>query len=569
MKVVAFSFKNKLLMLLLLLSTIMFLFFLIQNYNVNYFDETNYIGVSQLILLNGLTNLNEPLRTYLYPLLIAIVSIFTKNIEIVKIIISIFQFSFYIFTVYFIAKSVYSYKKNNYVFYGIIFVGFLNPYLIQSTTLLLTDILATCCLTIAVFKTIFSDFDKIRDYYIVFMLSFASVMIRPSSLIIVPLIIVVMMLRKLILKELSYFRGIRAAIISCVIFLPQLYNNIKQFNHWTPLIHQDLYAFQSRLAATYLKYGTVVIPNQEPSLVYKTPFDVGSDTTIYELIFQQPFSFLFTFIVHIYSALDWGYIDTYINDFYPFSRIVASIFLYSFWLIAVLGIIGFFKNNKMKKDKFIGLSLLILFLGYALFIGTTVVESRFGYPLFLFLVPFFAYFIGQTKEKKESFNKNLKWNKNVIASITLFIVYLLVLFTFSFGLDLRTDRINWLKQDETSEQYQLTNKFDREVIINGQESWELVANGRGYKIIQSSSFSYLPHDQYKISVTSSEDKILVFDDALSKSLQYSYRYWEEPTHLLLSITNTETGWTDDYIPKSEEIARFFEENSYKLYYMLD
>ncbi|MUG89178.1 hypothetical protein GNP92_22930 [Paenibacillus timonensis] len=568
MKVVAFSFKNKLLMLLLLLSTIMFSFFLLKNYNVNYYDETNYIEVSQQILLNGLTNLNEPLRTYLYPLLIAIISVFTQNFEVVKIVMSIMQFLFYIFTIHFVAKSVYSYKKNNYVFYGVIAVGFLNPYLVQSTTLLLTDIMATCCLTIAVFHTIFNDFSKKRDYYIVFILSYAAIMIRPSSLIIFPLLIVVMFMRKLMLKELNYFRGIKTAVFSSVMFLPQLYNNVKQFNDWTPLIHQDLYGFQSRLAATYLKYATVVIPNQEPGLIYRTPYNVSPDTTIYDLIFQQPISFVVTYIVHIFGALDWGYVDTYINDFYPFSRIIASIFLYSFWLIAFLGIINFFKKVKSAREKFIGISLLILFLGYALFIGTTVVESRFGYPLFLFLIPFFGYFIWLINEKSEL--KIRKRNKTtVFVYIALFLVYLSAIFTLSFYLDLQTDRINWINQKNSSEQFQLTNKFDKEVKINGQENWGLVLNARGYKIIQSSSFSYLPQDQYKLSILSSKEELLVFSDELSKPLQYSYRFWEEQPQLLITIPNDDTGWKDDYVPTSEDITRFFEENSYKLYYMLN
>lgn len=61
-----------------------------------------------------------------------------------------------------------------------------------------------------------------------------------------------------------------------MLMISQLYNNVTQYDDWTPLIHEDLYEFQSQLAASYLKYGTVVIPDEEPGLVFKSPYAINS-----------------------------------------------------------------------------------------------------------------------------------------------------------------------------------------------------------------------------------------------------------------------------------------------------
>lgn len=52
----------------------------------------------------------------------------------------------------------------------------------------------------------------------------------------------------------------------------------------------------------------------------------------------------------------------------------------------------FFNYEKSKlvsnEIKFIFITLLVSFVIYWTFIGTTVVEARFGYPLYFFALPF-------------------------------------------------------------------------------------------------------------------------------------------------------------------------------------
>jgi len=427
----------------LAISFVLFFYYLLRNYDINYYDESGYIIFSKQISEMGLFNINESLRTYLLPLLISLVRIFTGvEIQYAKIIISILQYVLYIYTISLIGRYLFLYTQNTLIYYSIIVFGFLNPYLIQSTTLLLTDLLASCLITIAIFTTIFNSFDKDRYYYIVLFCSFSAVMVRPSSLILVPCIFALLILRKIMLKELSYTKGIIAGLISCVVFIPQLYNNVHNFSHWTILIHNNLYEFQSRLAATYLKYGTVVIPGEAPQLIFQTPFTFDAGTNIYDLIFNNTPAFLLTYFTHIFGVFDWGYIDTYIKDFYPVSRIVGSVFLYIFWITSVYGAVYFIRKGDLaRRDRFILSSIMIPFVLYVLFIGTTVVESRFGYPLFFLLLPFFGYGVHSLYTAVKEKMSSTIWI--IIRICLVYVLVIVLMFTLSFWLDSTTDRIYW------------------------------------------------------------------------------------------------------------------------------
>lgn len=425
-------------------SFMIFLFYLSYNFKVNYFDENGYIHVSRMILNEGLLSIAEPLRTYLFPLIISIFSIFSDgNILLIKILVSIFQFIVYCLTIRFIANH---FSNIPIIRNSILVFGLLNPYLIQATTLFLTDLLATCAIAVAIFKAIYGDYSKRSSYFIVFISAFSAVMIRPSSLIMIPVVIIIMIVRKMLLKDISLSKSIIAGTIALLVFTPQLYNNVKQYNDWTPLIHQDLYEFQSTLAATYLKYGTVVIPDEQPALVFASPYAVDANSTIYDLLFNNFFVFVAVYVVHLFGVIDWGYIDTYINDWYPVSRLLGSIFLYVFWLLSFYGVYKTIREKKIIEEKFAVYSLIVSFLVYWAFIGTTVIESRFGYPLFLLVLPFSGValhkLVNDFKSLKSANKK--KFNRKIIIYSVVSLSFILIMFYLSFALDAQTGRINWL-----------------------------------------------------------------------------------------------------------------------------
>lgn len=447
MKTIKMYYKEWKVAIIFLASLLLFLYYLNTNYKINYYDEIGYIKISKMILDQGLFNINEPLRTYLYPLIISCISIFTNgDIFMIKIAMSIFQYLFYIYTICLVGKRVYEFCDKKIVYYMILFFGLLNPYLIQSTTLFLTDLMSTCCVILALLHLTFGNFDKNKTYLLIFGYNYIATMIRPSSIVFIPMLIVLLIIRKVMIKDVHIIKSVIFGAGALVVFFPQLYNNVKQFNDWTPLLHTDLYEFQSRLAASNLKYGTVVIPNEVSQLFFVSPYSINSSTSgIFELIFTNFPAFLIAYISHLFGVLDWGYIETYITDFYPISRIIGSLFLYSFWIMGFYGVYVFIRKNKSITGKFIAISFISSFILYWAFIGTTIIESRFGYPLYILILPFSGWGIQCCLDywRSESINRSLKL-KNTIKYLFVFVIVIILSFYLSFLLDYQTGRINWL-----------------------------------------------------------------------------------------------------------------------------
>ncbi|WP_405154090.1 hypothetical protein [Paenibacillus sp. FSL K6-0108] len=433
--------------IILFFSVAMFIYYLKANYNINYYDESGYIHLSRGILDNGLFSMVNDLRTYLYPLIIAIISVFTDgDIYVIKIVVSILQYLLYCYTVIKLAKHSENYFKSKLVYYSILLFGLLNPYLIHATTLLLTDITASCCALLALISLMFGDFRKNRTYFMIFGFVYASVMIRPASIIFVPIVIFLLCVKNYMFKDVRMKISIISLLSLSIIFFPQLYNNVKTYNDWTPLLHADLYEFQSNLAASNLKYGTVVIPGEKAQLFFKSPFVEGTESgSIYSLIFTNFFAFVMTYFSHLFGVLDWGYIQTYISNFYPPSRILGSLFLYIFWLLGFLGLVLFLqrcvKGKEEKKGVFIGITLLSSFMIYWAFLGTTIIESRFGYPLYL-LMMFFAAF-GVKRFEVYVKNNGAVNLKRLSMILIAGVIFILSIFYVSFLLDYQTGRINW------------------------------------------------------------------------------------------------------------------------------
>jgi len=419
---------------ILSLSFLIFSFFVNSNVFFNFWDEQEYIDHGIFVLSEG--TLHGPFRTYLYPSIIAFFYfIFNGDLVNIKIFISIFQYSVYLITIIFIANRINVKNNNKLIWYSIITVGFLNPYLIQASTLLLTDILASCFIVLSIIGLSSSNLNKTKIIAFTAALFYCAIMIRPSSLIFLPIIIMIILFRFVKHKNFNILKISAIFIILTVIFVPQLIKNVTQYNDWTPLLHESLYEDQTIWAVKILKYGTVVIEGEKAQLVYHNPFYTSSENTdMFHLLYTDFFTFIPTYFFHMFGVLDWGYVDAYISDYYPSNRIPASLFLYSIWFFILFGILQQAWKKEMTKN-ILFLVLIISGILYILFIATTVSESRFGYPIFLLLLPFFGLGINGLYQMKRRFNR-----------IKLAIVYLLFMIGFfygSFWLDYQSARIDW------------------------------------------------------------------------------------------------------------------------------
>lgn len=440
-----FSFVNRLIVIIILIiSFSLFVHYLRININSNFYDENSYINLSSQITNKGLYNFNEPLRTYFLSLLISLCRLFTDgNIKTIKILFSVLQFTIYLFTILLMANKFYQ-ITNKKIYWNLIFIiGMLNVYLLNVSTLFLTDLLSTCLLTISIVLILTTDLHKTKNFIIAITPILLSIVTRPSALIFLLLVSIIILI-KIRHNLFVLLRNVLITImLSLVIFSPQIYNNFKEFNEFNPLIHEQLYEKQSIWSAHYLKYGTVVIPNETPQLYYNSPFKTAENTNIYELMFENPLNGLVLVVSHIFGVIDWGYIESYINDFYPKGRIVGSIYLYTFWYLVILGVYDLLKRNfySSESKKFIYGSLLFLVSFYLIFISTTVVESRFGFPIFMLLLPLST--IGmEFLIKKFGVRKNYFKPTLIVASYVLFLI---IMFNLSFIMDMQTNRIFWYR----------------------------------------------------------------------------------------------------------------------------
>ncbi|WP_415839985.1 hypothetical protein, partial [Paenibacillus endophyticus] len=254
-----------------------------------------------------------------------------------------------------------------------------------------------------------------------------------SSAVFMILFFLIALCRLIMIKDFKPLKFTIIGLLFLVIFLPQIYMNITKFNHFTPLIHLNLFEQQSIWATQFLKYATVVIDGEDPGLRYLTPWTIDSNISMLKLMSTNFIVFVAVFVTHIFGILDWGYVDTYIRNLSVSSRIIPSIFLYVQWFIIGLGILWMKLRNQLT---FVTVSLLVTAIGYTFFIATTAIESRFGYPIYLILLFFSGFGI---KFVIESFK-----TKKLIIFIS-FLMLLVICFSlyFSYYIDIQSNRIFW------------------------------------------------------------------------------------------------------------------------------
>jgi len=138
-------------------------------------------------------------------------------------------------------------------------------------------------------------------------------------------------------------------------------------------------------------------------------------------------------------------VDTYVNDLYPINRIPASFYIYTTWFFVLVGIIHYFSQKLTSESThFILKSLLISAIFYGAFLGTTHAESRYGYPIYILLLPFTGYgikWIYDTSIRKKSKDEKL-WLKRIRFSV-LYLTFVSLFFYGSFSFDLLTEQVDW------------------------------------------------------------------------------------------------------------------------------
>ena len=444
------------------ISFLIFLFYVNLNADINFYDEKNYLYNSQKILDNGLFGYESEFRTYLYPTIIASIrSIWndtgvdpfegdtdpfktnTAELLTTKIIISVLQYAVYLGSVIFIANSAVWKNNNKIIWHSVIAFGFLNPFLIQSTTLFLTDLLASCFLVVSIFSLIRLDLNRSKFVLFAIGLFYAAVMLRPSSMILLPVVVGIILFRFLKHKNINFLKISLISLALLVIIMPQLYQNVTKQGEWMPFITAPLLEIALSGATTHMKMATIVVPGEDGLMYYDPPFPAGDrSANIYQVLLEKPSTFLFLIFSHIFAAFDWDFVDIYIKEYHPPDRIPASLLIYSTWFFAIC---GFFvtRKNFFIENRFLLTTLIISAILLLVFIVTTLPEIRYTYPIFLLLLPFSGYGVKYLFDSTTHNNKTSKlWIKR-IGFITVYLLFISTFFYISFLFSYQTGRIDW------------------------------------------------------------------------------------------------------------------------------
>jgi len=425
------------------ISFLLFLFYVNLNADIDFYDEKNYLYNSQKILDNGLFGYESEFRPYLYPAIIASLKIFSNDDVTTKIIISVLQYAVYLGSVIFIANSAVWKNNNKIIWHSVIALGFLNPFLIQATTLFLTDLLASCFIVVSIFSLIRLDLNRSKFVLFAIGLFYASVMMRPSSVILLPMIVGIILFRILKHKNINFLKISLISLALLVIIMPQLYQNVTKQGEWTPFITAPLFELALSGSTIQMKVATVVIPGEEGLMHYYLPFQAGDRiANIYLVLLENPSKFLFLYSSHIFATFDWDYVDIYIKEYHPPDRIPSSLLIYSTWFFAICGFFAT-RKNFFIENRFLLTTLIISAILFLVFIITIVPEVRYTYPIFLLLLPFSGYGIKYIFDSTTHNNKTSKlWIKR-IGFITVYLLFISAFFYISFLFSYQTGRIDW------------------------------------------------------------------------------------------------------------------------------
>ncbi len=173
--------------------------------------------------------------------------------------------------------------------------------------------------------------------------------------------------------------------------LPQVYGNARAWGEWSPLPVGGLYREQVRWGTGILKYATLVVPGQEPTLVYRNPLRPEGVAGPREFLRQRPLAYLRTLAAHGFAMLDQDLPFTYVVDPRPTYRWPLSLSNYAFLYLAGLGLAVLLLRERRTPAGLYAAGAALLGLACVAVYLPVAVENRFSLPLYVLLPPAAVY----------------------------------------------------------------------------------------------------------------------------------------------------------------------------------
>jgi hypothetical protein len=278
-------------------------------------------------------------------------------------------------------------------------VTVLNPFLLLHTVQVLTDVLSTVLVYLAVVLSLPQAPREGRWRVVViggiaFLLAGFSVMVRPANLIVVPALALVWIVRVRFFQDVPLAAAPVMAVALAISFEPQLAANQRAFGVSQPLIVRNLYAEQLEQGIRHAKYVTLGISGLPNRAFYLNPFFPTDSAHVNapRMLREHPAAYAATLALHAFALVDQDYPFTYVRDLDPWYRWPLSALNYLFLAGAVVGLATGLRRRGDNPDAhrrwFTLAALATVSAALVAIYLPSEVENRFSLPLYpLLTVP--------------------------------------------------------------------------------------------------------------------------------------------------------------------------------------
>lgn len=351
------------------------------------YDSYHFYVLSQIVSTEGLGNLFSRVRGYGYPLFAAAVTGFTApSPETTRALAATAQVLLHLATSYCAARVGERIFRPRRLFEATFAVMALNPIVLIRATELLSDSVSASLVGLALYVSI-EPGRASRRVLLAFLAAGLAVAVRTANLALLPALVVLWLLRRRQYREPALRDLALAALAVALTVVPQLYGNWKAYGEWSPLPANHLYREQVRWGTGILKYGTLVVPGQAPTLVYANPLRPEGVDSPREFLRQRPLGYLRSLGAHGFAMIDQDLPFTYIQDPRPPYRWPLSLANYAFFYLAGLGLVGLlFEGRKTPSRLYAAGATLLGLACFAVYLPVAV-ENRFSLPLYVVLAP--------------------------------------------------------------------------------------------------------------------------------------------------------------------------------------
>jgi len=371
-------------------------FWFVEGYPTPIYDSWGYCHLGEIIRTRGLSAWPTDVRTYGYPLFLAVVAGFRAvPLEELRLLVFVVQLTIYLGACAYVGRKLADVFQSPGLGVLAYAIGALNPILLLHASEVLTDLLSAVLILVSVALSWRAPgrerpFSPVRQIFLSFFFAAAAVAVRPANIVIVAALVLVWAVRALRWKDVG-LAGAGAALAGLIPpLLPQVLINHRLFGTLNPLIEKDLYRRQAIWGMAALKYATLARTDHSPSLVYPNPLYHG-DATPALFLRNHPLHYLATLALHGFGMLDPDLPFTYVTDLEPWYRWPLGVFVYllvyAAFAATLFSALRMIRRRELDAGGFVVLSA-VLVAGACLALYLPVeVESRFGLPLVALATP--------------------------------------------------------------------------------------------------------------------------------------------------------------------------------------